>query len=82
MATRRSGAVENLGRLPGQLTMDSTDNNKSPAVEFRNVFLSFDDQPAVVDISFQLYEIPHLANFYASEAADGGEVHDHRSSVQ
>lgn len=54
MATRRSGAFENLGRLPGQLTMDSTDNNKSPAVEFRNVFLSFDDQPALVDISFQL----------------------------
>lgn len=27
---------------------------KFPAVEFRNVFLSFDDQPALVDINFQL----------------------------
>ncbi len=31
-----------------------TDNDKSAAVEFRNVFLSFDDQPALVDISFRL----------------------------
>ena len=34
--------------------MNPTDNKKSPAVEFRNVFLSFDDQPALVDINFQL----------------------------
>jgi len=34
--------------------MSPTDNNKSPAIEFRNVFLSFDDQPALVDINFQL----------------------------
>ncbi|MGH9425111.1 MAG: ATP-binding cassette domain-containing protein, partial [Terriglobia bacterium] len=34
--------------------MSPTDNNKSPAVEFRNVFLSFDDQPTLVDISFRL----------------------------
>lgn len=31
-----------------------TDNDKSAAVEFRNVFLSFDDQPALVDVSFKL----------------------------
>jgi phospholipid/cholesterol/gamma-HCH transport system ATP-binding protein len=34
--------------------MKSTRNHESPAIEFRNVFLSFDDQPALVDISFQL----------------------------
>lgn len=28
--------------------------NESPAIEFRNVSLSFDDKPALVDISFQL----------------------------
>jgi phospholipid/cholesterol/gamma-HCH transport system ATP-binding protein len=33
--------------------MDSIDKI-SPAIEFRNVYLSFDDQPALVDISFQL----------------------------
>jgi len=34
--------------------MSPTDNNKSPAIEFRKVFLSFDDQPALIDINFQL----------------------------
>ena len=34
--------------------MSSTDNNKAAAVEFRNVFLRFDDQPALVDINFRL----------------------------
>lgn len=34
--------------------MSPTDNDESAAVEFRNVFLSFDDQPALVDISFRL----------------------------
>jgi phospholipid/cholesterol/gamma-HCH transport system ATP-binding protein len=33
--------------------MDSK-NTKSPAIEFRNVFLSFNDQPALIDISFKL----------------------------
>ena len=34
--------------------MSDTQANKSPAIEFRNVSLSFDDKPALVDISFQL----------------------------
>lgn len=34
--------------------MGQTDNDKSPAIEFRNVFLSFDDRPALVDINFTL----------------------------
>src|SRR6266550_6501829 len=29
-------------------------NNTSPAIEFRNVALSFEERPALVDISFQL----------------------------
>jgi phospholipid/cholesterol/gamma-HCH transport system ATP-binding protein len=34
--------------------MNTTNNDTSPAIEFRNVFLSFDDQPALVDITFKL----------------------------
>ncbi|MCU1267053.1 MAG: ABC-type transport system involved in resistance to organic solvent, ATPase component [Acidobacteria bacterium] len=34
--------------------MSDTQPNDAPAIEFRNVFLNFDDQPALVDISFQL----------------------------
>jgi phospholipid/cholesterol/gamma-HCH transport system ATP-binding protein len=34
--------------------MNTTNNDTSPAIEFRNVFLSFDDQPALVDVSFKL----------------------------
>src|ERR1044072_7549917 len=34
--------------------MDSADNANHPAIEFRNVFVSFDDQPARVDVSFTL----------------------------
>lgn len=34
--------------------MTATNANESPAIEFRNVSLSFDDKPALVDISFQL----------------------------
>src|SRR5215204_2799408 len=34
--------------------MEPTETLKAPAIEFRNVFLSFDEQPALVDISFHL----------------------------
>jgi ABC-type multidrug transport system fused ATPase/permease subunit len=34
--------------------MNTTNNDTSPAIEFRNVFLRFDDQPALVDVSFKL----------------------------
>lgn len=34
--------------------MNSTVNSKPPAIEFRHVCLSFDSQPALVDISFKL----------------------------
>jgi len=34
--------------------MNTTDNLQPPAIEFRNVFLSFDDRPALTDISFTL----------------------------
>jgi phospholipid/cholesterol/gamma-HCH transport system ATP-binding protein len=34
--------------------MSDTPQNDSPVIEFRNVSLSFDDQPALVDISFEL----------------------------
>jgi phospholipid/cholesterol/gamma-HCH transport system ATP-binding protein len=34
--------------------MNDTKSNESPAIEFRNVSLSFDDKPALTDISFQL----------------------------
>lgn len=34
--------------------MNDTDGVKSPAIEFRNVSISFDDQPALIDISFEL----------------------------
>jgi phospholipid/cholesterol/gamma-HCH transport system ATP-binding protein len=34
--------------------MSDTQANESPAIEFRNVSLSFDDKPALVDVSFQL----------------------------
>jgi phospholipid/cholesterol/gamma-HCH transport system ATP-binding protein len=34
--------------------MNATDNNTSPAIEFRGVSLSFDDRPALIDINFQL----------------------------
>jgi len=34
--------------------MNTRNNDTSPAIEFRNVFLSFDDQPALVDITFKL----------------------------
>ncbi|MCM3904490.1 MAG: ATP-binding cassette domain-containing protein [Pyrinomonadaceae bacterium] len=36
------------------INLGPTDINTSPAVEFRNVSLSFDDQPALSDISFRL----------------------------
>jgi hypothetical protein len=35
-------------------TMKPNDNNKPPAIEFRSVFLSFDDQPILTDINFTL----------------------------
>ncbi|HEX4900668.1 MAG TPA: ATP-binding cassette domain-containing protein, partial [Pyrinomonadaceae bacterium] len=34
--------------------MNSTTNSKAPAIEFRNVSLSFNSQPVLVDISFTL----------------------------
>jgi phospholipid/cholesterol/gamma-HCH transport system ATP-binding protein len=34
--------------------MNETDNITSPAIEFQGVSLSFDDRPALIDISFQL----------------------------
>lgn len=34
--------------------MKPNDNNKPPAIEFRNVYLSFDDQPVLSNISFSL----------------------------
>ena len=34
--------------------MNATDNTTTPAIEFQGVSLSFDDRPALVDISFQL----------------------------
>lgn len=34
--------------------MELTDNDRSPAIEFRHVFLSFDERPALVDINFRL----------------------------
>ena len=34
--------------------MNSTGNIKAPAIEFRNVFLCFNSQPVLVDISFKL----------------------------
>src|SRR5215204_6782791 len=34
--------------------MNTNDNLQPPAIEFRNVFLSFDDRPALTDISFTL----------------------------
>jgi phospholipid/cholesterol/gamma-HCH transport system ATP-binding protein len=34
--------------------MSDTPQNDSPAIEFRNVSLNFDDKPALIDISFQL----------------------------
>jgi phospholipid/cholesterol/gamma-HCH transport system ATP-binding protein len=34
--------------------MSPSDNDNRPAIEFRNVFLNFDDRPALVDINFQL----------------------------
>ena len=34
--------------------MEPTDNKQSSAIEFRNVFLSFDDQPILRDITFTL----------------------------
>src|SRR5687767_3183224 len=34
--------------------MDPTDNKQSSAIEFRNVFLSFDDKPILIDINFTL----------------------------
>jgi phospholipid/cholesterol/gamma-HCH transport system ATP-binding protein len=33
--------------------MSQNNNAQTPAIEFRNVYLSFDDQPALVDVSFQ-----------------------------
>ena len=35
-------------------TMKLTDNNKLPAIEFRNVSLSFDEQPVLTNINFSL----------------------------
>jgi phospholipid/cholesterol/gamma-HCH transport system ATP-binding protein len=37
-----------------QHTMKPNDKTKPPAIEFRSVFLSFDDQPILVDINFTL----------------------------
>ena len=34
--------------------MNNDNLNRTPAVEFRNVYVSFDDKPALVDISFRL----------------------------
>jgi len=34
--------------------MDRVNSNPTPAIEFRNVYLSFDEKPALVDISFRL----------------------------
>ena len=34
--------------------MNLDTNITTPAIEFRNVFLSFDDHPALIDISFSL----------------------------
>jgi phospholipid/cholesterol/gamma-HCH transport system ATP-binding protein len=34
--------------------MDRINSNPTPAIEFRNVYLSFDEKPALVDISFRL----------------------------
>ena len=34
--------------------MEANNNDRPPAIEFRNVFLSFDDQPVLSDISFSL----------------------------
>lgn len=34
--------------------MNSNDQNRPPAIEFRHVFLRFDDQPILTDISFSL----------------------------
>lgn len=36
------------------MSMNPIDSKKSPAIEFRNVFLSFDDRPALVDINLKL----------------------------
>jgi len=35
-------------------TMNQADDNTPSAIEFRNVFLSFDEQPSLVDVSFKL----------------------------
>src|ERR1041385_2189794 len=34
--------------------INANDNNQAPAIEFRNVFLSFDNQPILTDINFTL----------------------------
>lgn len=34
--------------------MTQNDNNRAPAIEFRNVYLSFDENPALIDVSFRL----------------------------
>lgn len=36
------------------MTSQTSNSVSQPAIEFRNVSLSFDDQPALVDVSFQL----------------------------
>ncbi len=36
------------------MATQTSDSGSQPAIEFRNVSLSFDDQPALVDISFKL----------------------------
>lgn len=36
------------------MNSDSSQESVAPAIEFRHVFLSFDDNPALVDVSFQL----------------------------
>jgi len=36
------------------MTSQTSNPVSQPAIEFRNVSLRFDDQPALVDVSFQL----------------------------
>ena len=33
--------------------MSQNINDRTPAIEFRNVYLSFDEKPVLVDVSFQ-----------------------------
>jgi phospholipid/cholesterol/gamma-HCH transport system ATP-binding protein len=44
----------------------------SPALEFRNVSVAFDDEPALIDISFQLYKGELI--FVTGESGSGKSV--------